>query len=245
MSEKKKKQSNRLGTITFVLLWILAHGVSWSITTLSSIIAFNLFPQSFTQLPVIAYLLLSVGMPTLIYSVPHQWLIQWKFGLRFRWWFLWTTLAAVVGAGLFLILRLATIPLLIDNPTVAIIVLFGFIFGLQALVQTWLLRKHIKQAWIWSVAALASVATFATLLANPATFREWDLLVAYGFAGIFQSVVMALTLIWLFAMSRTESFKRDIDTAQLQQAEGKLAEKSITGERVEDYVAVQSIGQRK
>jgi hypothetical protein len=244
MSKGKKKQSNRIGTIPFVLLWILAHGVSWTITTLSSIIAANLFPQSFSQLPIVAYLLLTVGVPTLIYSVAHQWLIQWKFGLRFRWWFLWTTLAAFLAAGSFQIFNLAEIPLLINNPTLAIILLFGYIFGFQALVQTWLLHKHIKQAWLWSVAAIASVATFAISLANPSTFREWNLLVAYGFAGIFQSVVMGLTLVWLFAMTRIEPLKRGRETAQLQRAEENLADRDIV-DNDEDYSEAQLMRQQR
>ncbi|MDQ7027990.1 MAG: hypothetical protein Q9P01_20975 [Anaerolineae bacterium] len=223
MSDKKKNTRNRLGTTPFTILWTLAYGLGWATVILGGIITNEFFPQVFNWFPDIAYIMLAVAVPTFVYSIAQQLLMRWKFAVNFRWWFLWTTLAAVLAGASFQIFQWVDFPFEVNNPIVAVILVFGYIFGSQALVQAWLLRHRVKRVWMWPVAAIASAATFGVPLVNADFFSESALVGTFGFAGLLQGAVMALTLVWLFGMTRAEPLKRGLEATNTQEAESNLA----------------------
>jgi hypothetical protein len=245
MSEKQKNTPNRLGTIPFAVLWTLAYGLGWTTVITGGYITSRFFPQIFDWFPDIVYLMLATTVPAFIYSIGQQFLIRWKFAVKFNWWFLWTTFAAAITTATFQTFEWINVPIRIDNPMVVLTLVFGYIFGTQALVQAWLLRKHVKRSWLWVAAAIASAATFGVPIATAQFFGPFATITTFGFAGLLQGAVMALTLVWLFGMTRVEPLKRGMDTTQLQQAEAKLGDNPIVNENVEDYLAAQSMGRRK
>jgi hypothetical protein len=245
MSEKKKNNTNRLGTIPFAVLWTLAYGLGWATVITGGFVTNRFFPEVFRWFPDVVYLMLAASVPAFIYGVAQQFLIRWKFAVKFNWWFLWTTLTAALTAGSFQIFEWINLPFGISSPIVAITLVFGYIFGAQALVQAWLLRQHVKKSWMWVTAAVASAATFAVPLATAQYFGQWAMIGNFGFAGILQGAVMALTLVWLFGMTRVEPLKRGMDNAQLEQAEGKLAYNDIVSNNVADYPEAETMRQRQ
>jgi hypothetical protein len=223
MSEKKKNAVNRLGTIPFTVLWTLAYGLGWATVIFGGIMTSRYLPEVFTWFPDVVYIMLAVGVPAFIYSIGQQLLIRWKFAVHFRWWFVLTTLAAVLAGGSFQIFEWINVPNIpINNPIVAVTLVFSYIFGIQAIAQAWQLRKHVKKSWMWVVAAIASAATFGVPLVNSDFFSEWATIGAFGFAGLLQGAVMALTLVWLFGMTRVEPLKRGMSAEQMKQAEANL-----------------------
>jgi hypothetical protein len=213
----------------------------------------KLYPLFFNSFPQWVYFI-PLGLITgLVSGVIQQQLLRWKFAIQIRHWWLWSTVGALLAAvGLYIsIYPLAT---LFDaflnyfnqfNEMLAPVILFGSLLALYSSAQTWLLRHHVKGVGMWSVAAFVSAATFILPLAHMGYGgRVWTLL-TYGTAGVLQGAVMALTLVWLFGMTRIEPLKRGMESSKLAQAEANLAERDILNQNIEDYLAAQSLGQRK
>jgi hypothetical protein len=245
MSEKKKNNTTRLGTIPFAVLWTLAYGLGWATVITGGFITNRFFPEVFRWFPDVVYLMLAASVPAFIYGVAQQFLIRWKFAVKLNWWFLWTTLTAALTAASFQIFEWINLPIRLDNEMVGIMLVFGYIFGAQALVQAWLLRQHVKKSWMWVAAAVASAATFGVPIATAQFFGAFGTITTFGFAGLLQGAVMALTLVWLFGMTRVEPLKRGMDTAQLEQAEGKLAQHDIVSNNVANYPEAETMRQRQ
>jgi hypothetical protein len=221
MSEKKKKQVNRLGTIPFVVLWTLAYGLGWATLMAGGIITGNLFPQVFEWFPLVVYFMLLGAVPGFVSSVAQQLLMRWKFAARLGSWWLWSTLAWIVAGGL---LRLFEyIQFRSFDERTAIMLVFAWLFTIPAIVQAWLLRRRVRRAWMWPVAAAASAATFAVPLLSGLVgpFNELLFILTFGFAGLLQGAVMGLTMVWLFGMTQQE-VAQAIEADRMSLAENNL-----------------------
>ena len=253
MTEKKKNQTNRLGTIPFVVLWTLSYGLGWLVLMGGGLLIDKLYPLFFNQFPEIVYVFLLGLIPGLISGLIQQRLLNWKFGVQIRRWWLWSATGAVLAAGGFYVLleyfaefvtRLSNY----FNPINELLVptiLVGGLFALYSSAQAWLLRHNVKRVWMWAVAAFVSAATFVLPIANLGYTNELWTLITFGIAGLLQGSVMGLTLLWLFGMTRVEPLKRGMDTAQLQRAEENLADRDILNQNIEEYLATQSMSRRR
>jgi hypothetical protein len=252
MSEKQKNQTSRFGTIPFVLLWTLSYALGWLTMMGSGMVLDKLYPLFFNLLPQWVYFI-PLGLITgLVSGVIQQQLLRWKFAVQIRHWWLWSAVGALLAAGG---LYTAIYPLaglfgiFFDffnqfNEIIGPAIIIGALFALYSAAQAWLLRHDVKRVWMWSAAAFVSAATFALPLANMGYGgRVWTLL-TYGTAGVLQGAVMALTLVWLFGMTRVEPLKRGMESRKLAQAETNLAEREILNQSIEDYLAAQSTSRR-
>lgn len=220
MTEKAKNRVNRLGTIPFVTLWTLAYGLGWATLMVGAVVTSRFLPRIFESLPIVGFFILLGAVPGFISSLAQQWLIRWKFAVRLQRWWLWSTLAWVAGGVL---LRQAEfINIQIDNPIVGFTVAFGVLFTIPALAQAWMLRKHVRRAWMWPAAAIASAATFAVPVVNSTYVSELWTILTGGFAGLLQGAVMGMTMVWLFGMARIEPLKRGLDTSRLEDKSNAL-----------------------
>jgi hypothetical protein len=252
MSEKKKHQTSRLGTIPFVLLWTLSYGLGWGVLVAGGMFAINFFPQIFDFFPMFVFFIPLGAVPGLISGVIQQLLLRWKFGVTIRRWWLWSTLAAVVAAGgFYMIMQYLSAPInsLFNylnqfNEMLAPLILIGSLFALYSTAQTWLLRHNVKRSWMWTVAAFVSAATFLLPVFGPGAGGELWAIVLAGIAGLLQGSVMGLTLVWLFGMTRVEPLKRGRETAHLQRAEENLADRDMI-DNDEDYPEKQLMRQQR
>jgi hypothetical protein len=252
MSEKQKNNTNRLGTIPFVLLWTLSYGLGWGVLVAGGMFAINFLPQIFNFFPMFVFFIPLGAVPGLISGVIQQLLLRWKFGVTIRRWWLWSTLAAVGAAGgFYLMMEYLSAPInsLFNylsqfNEMLAPLILIGSLFALYSTAQTWLLRHNVKRSWMWTVAAFVSAATFLLPVLSPGVGGQLWAIVLAGVAGLLQGSVMGLTLVWLFGMTRVEPLKRGLETAQLEAAKDNLADRHII-EDDKDYPQAQLMRQQR
>jgi hypothetical protein len=252
MSEKQKHQTSRLGTIPFVLLWTLSYALGWLTMMGSGMLIGNGYPEFFNFFPQWVYFIPLGLIPGLLSGIIQQQLLRWKFTVQIRYWWLWSTIGALLAAGGFytIIYPLSTLLnsfvyyLSEFNEVLAPAIIIGGLFGLYSMAQTWLLRHDVQRAWMWSVAAFVSAATFVLPLTNMGYGNQLWTLFTFGIAGLLQGSVMGLTLVWLFGMTRVEPLKRGMESNKLAQAEENLAERDSLNPNIEDYLATQSTSRR-
>jgi hypothetical protein len=90
---------------------------------------------------------------------------------------------------------------------------------------------------MWPLAAFVSASTFILPLINNNTFGDLEVTVMMGGAGLMQGVVMALTLVWLFGMTRTEPLKRGLEAGQVEQAARNLSDNQNVDDVIGEYQA--------
>jgi hypothetical protein len=208
MVENKKKFASRMGAIRFATLWTLAYALGWGSLIVSGIVASNLFLDFLQTIPLWGIFAIGGFVPGLISSVGQQGLIKRKFNISIPRWWLWSTLAWT-GAGALMRLIEYTPIVNINNEQVAITLAFSLFFIPPAIVQAWMLRKHIARAWMLPLAALVSSSTFVLPLLASNMIGEVETVLAFGAAGLMQGAVMGLSLLWLFGMSNSEKTKKD------------------------------------
>jgi hypothetical protein len=254
MSEKKKNQTSQIGTVPFVLLWTLSYALGWLTLMGGGMLIDKLYPPFFNLFPEWVYFVPLGLIPGLISGVIQQQLLRWKFAVQIKRWWLWSTSGAILAAGGFYIVleplaRLFNVFFNYFNQFNEIIgpaLIIGSLFALYSSAQSWLLRHDVKRVWMWSAAAFVSAATFVLPLQNMGGLgNQLRTLITFGGAGLLQGAVMGLTLVWLFGMTKTEPLKRGMESTKLAQAEENLAERDILNPNIEDYLAAQSMGQRK
>lgn len=224
MNEKKKKHSNRVGTIPFILLWTLSYGLGWAGLIGSVLVLDNLFSAFFNSSPNLVLLMLLGAIPGLISGAIQQPLMRWKFGIQIRRWWLWSMLGSALATGGFYVyveyLETWFRPLMNYlaqfNELLQPAIIFGIMFVIYSAFQAWVLRNHVKRVWMWSLAAFISAATFLLPFIDSNGSSELWMTITGGIAGLLQGSVMALTLVWLFGMTRSESAAQDYDTSRLQ-----------------------------
>jgi hypothetical protein len=253
MSEKKKKNDKRVGTIPFVLLWTLSYGLGWASLIGIIFLLESLSTGFLDRLPDLV-LVVAFGMiPGLLSGVIQQPLLRWKFGTQIKRWWLWSTIGSIAAMGGYYLyaeyLQFAIRPffryLEQFNEQAEPVIIIGILFVLYSTFQAWALRHTVRRVWLWSLAAFVSASTFILPLINTATSSELTMTLLTGLAGLLQGSVMALTLVWLFGMTRTEPLKRGMSAEQMKQAEEKLTQSDMIHESSANYPEEQSLRQRQ
>ena len=196
----------------------LAGSFIWLINTNSTFI---------NRLPDLLIVVVLGAIPGLISGLVQQPLIRWKFGTQIKRWWLWSIIGTTLGMGGFYIyteflermirpivqMMSDFSPLLVPAPVI------GVLFLLYSTAQVWALRHHVKRVWVWSLAAFVSASTLvfaASSMVNLNINGSFGTIFLGAFAGLAQGIVMALTLVWLFGMTRTEAAAQAYDTNRLQ-----------------------------
>lgn len=186
MSEKeklKKGHPNR-NKFAFIIMWLMGHMLAFG--AFIPIVAWA--NAIFDDTGFVTILALVVGGIT---SLTQYLLIRWQFGRNIKWWIPLSIIAWLISAF--------TIFQVVENLSSSqfdITLQALALFTPPALVQTFLLRKQVQQAWLWLLASVAGTTTFALPIAF-AYGEDWTILVGYG---LYASAT-ALTLLWLFGMS--------------------------------------------
>jgi hypothetical protein len=246
MSEKEKKQSNRLGTIRFVALWTFSYAVGWAALVIEFFFLIGWLDDrllsGWMDILVVFMLMLIGTIPGFFSGIIQQPLLHWKFGVHIKRWWLWTTIGASLATGAFFIYLVFLESILYPvmsrvarlNESLPAMTIMGVLFMIYSTFQARALRKTIHRAWLWMLAAFVSASTFWLwqLILFDKVFDWDDMNVVLGgtIGGLAQGVVMALTLVWLFAMTRTEAVAQDYDTSRLQLKSKNEDENQVTME---------------
>ena len=186
MSEKTKlkKGHPKRNKFAFIILWLLGHVLAW----IPFITVVDWLDSSFNDTIFFAFMGLTVGGIT---SLTQYLLIRRHFGRNLRWW-----MPLSIIAWLFAVLVVFQTVAYSGNSQFEITLQALALFTPAAIVQAFLLRKQIQQAWLWLLASIAGTTTFVL----PIMFdfgENWTILAGYG---LYASAT-ALTLLWLFGMS--------------------------------------------
>lgn len=186
MLEKKKNSSETMNRWLFVALWAGIHAITYG--TMTGLYNFLTAPFEHNE-----YLIFIVGgiLPGITLSIPTYWLIKRFRGISIRWWRPASFVAWLIGAFWFLYLYSISFPLMQT--------IFWFIP--VYLVQAWLLRKYVKQSWLWILAGMTSAILFIFAGAENERAFTW------AFSGGLQGLLSALILLALFTMQKEEKSK--------------------------------------
>ncbi len=173
----------------FLGLWLLGHGLAW--------LPFMIMTETSLDDTVIAFAIFIGIFLGGITSATQYLLIHRQFGHNIKWWMPLSTIAWIIGAITLYSIDLFNTEFTSFNFTIQMLVLAGP----AILVQLFLLRKYIKQSWLWGLANFAGLATFATGLVTLSNGDTNFLTVAISY-GLFASAT-GMTLLWLFGMAQT------------------------------------------
>lgn len=201
MSEKKKKNDTvSMNRWLFLILWILAHIMTWG-GTFWLIDNYDA-PSQPEWLVVLAIIVLLGIVPGALLSFPQKWLMKQGFGLDVKWWRR-ASITAWASGGLLLWIVVTLLFSGFNDPPEFVFVLSWF--GPLIFVQYALLRRYIQPASLFALSNLASVIIFGQfvgLYGDPALER-------FVFAGGLQGAVTGLTLLWLYGMAQQEKSKHE------------------------------------
>lgn len=167
---------------------------------------------------VVAVPVLGLGLAWFLSTV-QQWTIRKRFGIYIEGWRTRSTLALVVLLTLFVPMSIVYSGLqdFVNNPLLLmlyqIIPIVAF-FGVIGAVQAWMLRKHVKPAWLYVLSMIVSGIVMSAM-------RD-----ASGIVAQFMIYsVTGLTLLYLFGMSRrpetmqaeAQAVERLIDTSHKEE----------------------------
>lgn len=204
-AEKKKKNARpRLGTLPFTGLWAGAYALGWGLPIAAVILIISVFPGFIQLFPEAMVIIGFIAIPGFIISLAQHFLIQARTGRAIRRWWLWSSLGWLIGGLVFYLFTLypfnawiSAIESFILNSTLG----FGFVFLPHILVQMWMLRRRVRRAWMWPVAALASAALFIMpIIGSSAFLGQFTAAVIIGAGGLLQGWVMGMALLWLLNM---------------------------------------------
>jgi len=219
MIERKQHANSKIGTIRFAALWTLVYGLGWGTLIIGGIIASNTIPDIFNMFPLWVFFGLFGLVPGFISSVGQQWLIKRKMNIRIPFWWLWSTIMWTISGALLRFLEYWPREWTIYDERLALTLVFSALFVPPALVQAWLLRKHIRRAWMWPIAAIVSSSTFILPLLASSMMNEVEGVLTFAAAGLMQGAVMALSLLWLIGMANGEKSKKDFAEQEWMQTD--------------------------
>lgn len=173
----------RIGTIPFLLMWLTGHALSWG----ALYYLWETFNFSDWTMLTISGLILGGGI-----GLTQKYLLRYAYNIPLKGWMRLTVLGWFAGwlsyyAGTEWLTRFYSYPLWLTIIPM---------FGIPALFQWFLLRRHVKAAWLWVVAAIVSTITFGMVYDNSAYN-----LTAHTLSASAQGVVTGLTILWLFGMT--------------------------------------------
>lgn len=186
---KVKKGQARGNRWLFVLLWIVGHALAWGVFSMVQMI------PGFAEIN-LTEILLAMGLVVGgITSLTQYLLIRWQFGRNIKWW-----MPISLIAWVFAILTPFQASLRMGDTQFEVTAQLLALYVPIAVVQMVLLRKHVRQSWLWLVATLAGSSVFALSLISLQEVLLWAPFVAFGA----YASITALSLLWLFGMSKPE-----------------------------------------
>lgn len=180
----KKQQPTRLSTLSFLTIWLAAHGIGWG-----SVFAWYVLNGLMIPLPQALWFIVLGFVPGMTIAVMQRWLVQHNFGLVLHGWLPVSAIGWLLG-GLSLNVSFTGG---IDQ-SIALAVLFL----LPALLQWLILRRYVRQAWLWMLAGVVSAMVFNISSVNQ-DFATWQgMLSATGLQG----AITGLSLLWMMRATR-------------------------------------------
>jgi hypothetical protein len=174
-----------IGSIPFMLMWTVGHIVPWG--------AYYFFEDN-TGIPLMLLVTLIAMIIGSGIGFAQKMLLRYAYDLPMNGWVRLTTLGWVGGWAAYFGLA-QWIPHFYSYP-LGILLIPMFIF--PAVLQWFLLRQHVKGAWVWMVAAAVSAVTFGFAYES-GTFGLTEIILSASA----QASVTGLSLLWLFGMTHT------------------------------------------
>ncbi len=203
--KESHKNPGRSKKYSFLILWLIGHALAWAAYFSS---------QGMFNVDWIWTIALGLGGVT---SLVQYLLIRWQFGRNIKWW-----LPLSILTWLFAAFFPFDASLQLGDSQIGITIQALALFAPAALIQAFLLRKHVQNSWLWLLASITGTTTFALSVAA----LNWIPLSGYLGYGVYASTT-ALTLLWLFGMSQQEmsevsqsaSYKRLTDSDEQEEYE--------------------------
>ena len=220
--EKKKKTSQRMNQWQFLLWWILAHGLGATLLTavyyfFSQPISW-LNPPEWLNFPIL--LLIMGALPGFLFSIPQKWLMKRGFGLDVNGWRRASIVAYLIGyAAMYIGIRSFSMDFIGIFP----LALIALRYLPLILVQSLLLNRHIKRAWLWGLASIVSLIIFPQLaMASTIGFTLSQTILLAPV----QATLTGLTLLWIYGMAQADKSQAEqaIDNAALERLGDKLSD---------------------
>lgn len=163
MSDKKKYR-RRMSPLAFIGCWAGTSYLVWTVWVMTALFIHNRAPQNLAYgLPLEVSAFLSIGFISLVTGAAQHRLLQTQMRPAVQGWW-WKSALAWVIIGTLWIVTIRFFDIQIDflpSNTVAenalYILLLGGLFVPTAVVQTWILRNHLKYTWLWVLGAVVSV----------------------------------------------------------------------------------------
>jgi|GEM_PF-2685341 len=194
---KHKKGISRHNKFIFLVLWFIGHLLAWG--GLWLFVVSPLFMEDFGNNVQFGFLGFIVGGIT---SLVQYSLIRWQFGRNIKWWIPLSILAWIFAS---IISFQASGSLTTDYNNVVVSISALALYLPPVIVQYFLLRKHIRQAWLWIIGSIAASTIFALLING----EVWQIFAGFGL----YSIVTGSTLLLLFGMSKASVQQKMADTA--------------------------------
>ncbi|MEM9953881.1 MAG: hypothetical protein AAF846_19885 [Chloroflexota bacterium] len=218
-AEKLKKSPPKRNRLLFMTLWILGHGLAW--------LPFFMVSNSGGAGDELGLVVWVGGFIGGITSLTQYALIRWYFGRNLKWW-LPLSLVAWIGAAIFPFVYL------VDELPFNQIGLTLQMLSLAtpaAIVQAFLLRKHVRQAWLWVLATITGLIVFSLSVTTlNDLFFDTDFIIAAVSYGLF-ALTTASTLLWLFGMSQQANKMKNIADAETRLADTSSDVDTISDEQ--------------
>jgi len=152
MQVDKEKSKLRISRNKFLGLWIIGCNIIFYAMALAAIFGYNLVPAG-SPASYLEYLLIgSVG--GMLMGMLRQWLIRRHFGLDIK---AWTLISAVLNGFAF---TAAFFMLRTGETLIYLIMSVILIFSAASAGHAILLRKHVKNAWLYFATGVISPLTY-------------------------------------------------------------------------------------
>jgi hypothetical protein len=186
-----------IGSIPFMLIWVVGHLVSWGAFYFMA----EQVPFSDMTFLVLSGVILGGGL-----GFFQKLLLRYAYGIPLNGW-LRVTILGWLGGWFSYYIGVQTLPNLFYYPFWLLLIPM---FGIPAVLQWLLLRQHVKSASLWVAAATVSAMTFSMVFDNSTYGLDSHLLSASA-----QGAVTGLTMLWLFGMTQALPQSRQRNVSRL------------------------------
>lgn len=198
--KEKLKNDQRIGRKTFLVAWVGAGILGVSLNLFQMVVPYNALSPVFyfvDDLLFFAVILAVSGM--------HQWLLWRSLGVFIRRWWLWSTIAWMIGyvIGGEIAEYVGKQMFIMDEPTLNFLFLLAFfaLFSVPGVVQSYLLRLHYKHTWLFAVSipvvGLILRGIILLIISEMATLTIYRIISLVFNEIIIYVVVSGMALLWL------------------------------------------------
>lgn len=196
----KLKNNQRIGRKTFFVAWVGVSILGVLLNIFQMYAIYNALSPIFYFVDGLLFLVV-----ILVVSGIHQWLLWRSFGVLIRRWWLWSTIAWIVGyvIGGEIARYLGSQLFIMDESVLYLLFVLAFfaLFSVPSLVQSYLLRLHFKHTWLLAVSILVlgllirSIVVF--IISELVTLTVYRIISLVFSEIIIYAVVSGLVLLWL------------------------------------------------